>query len=314
MIAREVDLPKLKWLNISGGQTLQYIGKKIHLPQLNTLYVSGTGLRSFEDLNGGSHNIMPLQRYGLTNNRITHLSRNLVLSLNNATQYGIARSYGAAGKSSEEISYAGSGAILDLSNNMISVMPTYIDLLKNVVSINLSFNPIYELPRSVENMTNVKHIKLSNLGVTDITTGGFVPQRTIPKNLELLPAESIDLSSNDFSSGLEFANGFSSLKYLNLINSKISEFPRNIKTMSQLQSLMLQQNPVTNVSSEIGSLRELLSLHITRHRITSLPREISTLPKLERLNLSDGLITGVPDNFGTFRSLKELDLSSNTGF
>lgn len=314
MIAREVDLPKLKYLLISGASTLQYIGKKINLPQLNTLYVWGTGLRSFEDLNGGSHNVMPLQDYRITNNRITHLSRNLVLSLNNATQYSIARSYGAIGKSSEEISYAGNGAVLDLSYNMISEVPTYIDLLKNVVSINLSFNPVYELPRSVENMTNVKHIQLRTLGVTDITTGRFVPQRTIPKNLELLPAESIDLSSNDFSSGLEFANGFSSLKYLNLINSKISEFPRNIKTMSQLQSLMMQVNPVTTIGSEIGSLSELVSLHITSHVIKSIPRELSTLPKLERLNLSDGLITGVPDNLGMLRSLKELDLSSNTAF
>lgn len=163
MIAREIDLPKLRLLGISGAGTLQYIGKKINLPQLESLSIFQTGLRSFEDLNGGSHNIMPLKDYRLTNNRITHLSRNLILSLNNATQYGIARSYGAVGKSSEEISYAGSGAVLDLSNNMISEVPTHIDLLKNVISINLSYNPVYELPRSVGNMTNVKHIQLRSL-------------------------------------------------------------------------------------------------------------------------------------------------------
>lgn len=106
---------------------------------------------------------MPLKDYRLTNNRITHLSRNLILSLNNATQYSIAQSYGVIGKSSEEISYAGSGAVLDLSNNMISEVPTHIDLLKNVISINLSYNPVYELPRSVGNMTNVKHIQLRSL-------------------------------------------------------------------------------------------------------------------------------------------------------
>ena len=196
---------------------------------------------------------------------------------------------------------------------------TDISLLKKlpskIVSINLSYNNIKEIPEGLfEGKTNlevvefngndristipkdlfkdtnkIKEIYMSYLGVNKVEKGTF-------NNLENL--DIIDLQNNKISEIEENAfDGLSNLTQLGLDGNKLSELPDDLlKDLDSLTFLGLSENEFTKIPKTIEQVTNVELLYLNWNHLTSVANiDFSKLSKLKLLNFAWNEITSLPD-------------------
>ncbi|MFX1481475.1 MAG: leucine-rich repeat domain-containing protein [Promethearchaeota archaeon] len=102
-----------------------------------------------------------------------------------------------------------------------------------------------------------------------------------------------------------------SLKFLNLINNKLSIFPSFILKNKNLEILLLNENLIRLLPESINQLKMLKKLDVSKNRLEFLPSSIGELNFLEKLILSDNNLVILPDSIGELFSLKKLVLDRN---
>ena len=102
-----------------------------------------------------------------------------------------------------------------------------------------------------------------------------------------------------------------SVRFLNLTNARIEEFPLGIFELVHLESLNLGKNQVRAVPPEIGQLHDLKVLKPSRNRIEQLPEEIGRLKSLEELHISRDQIDSLPQKFWNLQQLGIVNLGEN---
>src|SRR5260370_39097244 len=95
---------------------------------------------------------------------------------------------------------------------------------------------------------------------------------------------------------------------LDLSGSGITQLPREIGKLANLQSLYLYNNRLTQVPVELGQLAKLEVLYLGNNQLTQVPVELGQLANLRWLDLSNNRLTQVPRDLGQLANLQHVGL------
>jgi internalin A len=98
---------------------------------------------------------------------------------------------------------------------------------------------------------------------------------------------------------------------LDLSNRGITELPKEIGQLVNLQELNLSYNKLSTLPEQIGQLVELQHLDLSGNKLTMLPEEIGQLVNLRYLALSHNHLSGIPEKIGQLAKLRILYLHMN---
>ncbi|GGA85707.1 hypothetical protein GCM10008015_28040 [Flavobacterium palustre] len=101
------------------------------------------------------------------------------------------------------------------------------------------------------------------------------------------------------------------LRKLNLSNNNIKAIPKEISNLKLLEVLDLSNNRITNFYAKICELKKLKSLNLNNNKISSIPKQISNLKKLRNLSIANNKITALPEEFSCLDNLNSLNISKN---
>ena len=224
--------------------------------------------------------------------------------------------------------------ILDLHNNNLTEIPSYISEMIYLQKLDLSRNKITKIPQGFfKDLDHLKLLDLSqNINLTTLPDGylfggtkslerlylNFIKITEIkPETFENLPK--LKILSLSYSNIVEInSKSFYKLPLLEeliLEGNNITEIkPQTFTNLPKLKILNLSHNEnLTTLSPEAFNLPELEKLNLTSTRITEIkPGTFSNLPKLETLDISWVFIEEIqPGTFKNLPKLKTLDLSYN---
>ncbi len=101
------------------------------------------------------------------------------------------------------------------------------------------------------------------------------------------------------------------LQWLSLGNNQLTEVPRELSALVNLQRLWLHNNQLTEVPRELSALVNLQKLSLGNNQLTEVPRELSALVNLQELSLSSNQLTEVPRELSALVNLQWLWLDNN---
>jgi hypothetical protein len=101
------------------------------------------------------------------------------------------------------------------------------------------------------------------------------------------------------------------VRVLELGNQKLSDFPLEICSFQNLESLNLYLNQVSSLPPGIGRLKRLRWLDLRFNRIEALPDELALLESLEEINLAENRLGTIPSWVAVMPKLKTLYVSGN---
>ncbi len=124
-------------------------------------------------------------------------------------------------------------------------------------------------------------------------------------------AVELDLSGLDLTEVPEAIAQLTNLKSLVLDNNELTSLPDAIAQLTNLKSLDIENNQLTNLPKSIVQLTNLQELYVCDNQLTSLPEEIAQLINLRRLFLDNNQLKSLPKSVIHLTSLRELDLDNN---
>ena len=98
---------------------------------------------------------------------------------------------------------------------------------------------------------------------------------------------------------------------LDLSNQHLTEFPKEILKMENLELLILSSNQLTQLPEDLSELKSLKFIELNSNNFHEIPVGLSTLPQLELIDLSENLISSVDLTPHQFKHLLELNLACN---
>ena len=101
------------------------------------------------------------------------------------------------------------------------------------------------------------------------------------------------------------------LTRLDLNNNRLTAIPPEIGQLNALTELYLYSNEITTIPPEIGQLHSLRHLSLSRNQLATIPPVVGQLHSLTRLNLAGNQLTTIPTAFAQCYALKELYLHNN---
>ncbi len=98
---------------------------------------------------------------------------------------------------------------------------------------------------------------------------------------------------------------------LRLGRKGLTEIPKEVFELTNLEELILYKNNITEIPPEIGKLKKLKRLALSRNKIKKIAPEIGNLTNLENLTLYFNEIDSLPEEIGNLKNLDELNLAYN---
>jgi Leucine-rich repeat (LRR) protein len=167
---------------------------------------------------------------------------------------------------------------LDLSQNQISQIPTYMGLLTNLRTLILDYNQIRRISPVIANYTRLVLLSLQHNSLSSFCD-------------EVSMLVSIRTVCADFNEIENVCEGFCKL--------------------STLQVLSLEYNCLRSVPPVLLKLSGLQSLRLSSNKITKMPDDISKIVSLEQLLVRDNMLSTLPEALGNMSALQELDIADN---
>eukprot|EP01112_Ceratiomyxa_fruticulosa_P004576 TRINITY_DN15113_c0_g1_i1.p1 TRINITY_DN15113_c0_g1~~TRINITY_DN15113_c0_g1_i1.p1 ORF type:complete len:438 (-),score=96.51 TRINITY_DN15113_c0_g1_i1:84-1397(-) len=208
---------------------------------------------------------------------------------------------------------------LDLSNNLLPVIPDEIGICNALVDLLLNNNTLKTIPRSIGNLTQLSALCLHNNELKEL-----------PEEIKFLTnLRKITLHHNQLTSLPPFFSNFNTLNELELNSNKINILPP-LNTLSLLR-LDLRENKLTELPLlppklaelylgfnsfsrfpvVVCSLTELKILDIRDNRLEEIPEEICKITGLKRLDLTNNDLQMLPPLLATIKTLNALNLDGN---
>jgi len=153
----------------------------------------------------------------------------------------------------------------------------------DVCDLNLENNNLTEVPREVQQMTNLVLLLLPHNHIAALPNwiGDL-------KNLEVL-----DVSDNDLSELPNEIGGLVNLSSLSANYNQLLLLPDSIERMSKLQSLKLSVNRLAELPP-LATMTSLEELAVNDNNLTTLPPDVSGLSDLKYLYLEGNQLAHVP--------------------
>ena len=195
----------------------------------------------------------------------------------------------------------------------------------NIEDLILSETAIQEVPSSIQSLTKLIQLELSNCRKLKHIPSGICKFKSLnlqgcsgleafPEILETMEfLESLFLigtAIKELPTSIEHLNG---LQRLDLSDCKNLEMlPSSICNLTSLQFLYLSNcSKLDKLPDNLGNLTSLKHLTVRGAAVSQLPSSITRLENLERLYLDNCNLMEIPEDIGCLSSLKELVLVGN---
>lgn len=217
---------------------------------------------------------------------------------------------------------------LDLSKQLLKVLPPEIKKFQNVVLINLKHNPLKKFPVELLELPSLKYLLLDSTGlssiklsdeemakakqsnITFISLNGNKFGRFPVQLLQLAKLNELSLANNQIS-GCAFEKGYdpstNALEIISLQDNRLSEMPLSLGQLPALTKLNLAGNDIRSLE-KLSGYKNLKSLRLNDNPIKEVPASFYNLSQLEELNLDQTKITALPDSIGRLAKLRALTI------
>jgi Leucine-rich repeat (LRR) protein len=190
---------------------------------------------------------------------------------------------------------------LRLNGCKLKSLPAELGTLSNLQILEIGGNPdIKELPKEISKLTQLHKLGMS--GIKAALPAEFSALKSM-KNLEMVSCEVTEFPKVV----LDMPN----MEDLNLNSNKMTSVPAEISKLKNLKSLGLMFNALPSIPASISELPNLERLLLHSNKLTVLPAELSKLSKLRDLYAPQNLLTALPESFSGFAALSSLDISTN---
>lgn len=192
---------------------------------------------------------------------------------------------------------------LELDSKNLDIIPSEIELLTSLSTLNLRDNNLTNIPDEINQLTNLTSLILENNNLT-----------TLPDEIEELDElETLYLSNNNFSTipnGVYLLNNLITLK---LGGNGLTTIPASFLFLFNLEHLNLSDNNITTISDSIFvfGAPNWTTLELGGNNLTSIPSSFGLLTGLTTLSLEDNELTSIPTEIGQLTNLTTLSLEGN---
>lgn len=212
--------------------------------------------------------------------------------------------------------------VLNIADNRIANLPDSIGSARRLTEFNCSHNRLSSLPNAVGNITQLTILDVSHnqLTVLPASVGNLVNLRDLRARnnlLRSLPSSfsqlqhvtSLLLRNNKFKHVPSQLSTLTNLENLNMGDNEIAHIADSIPP---LKYLVLDQNDLSQIDPGIVQCSNLRLLSLKRNRLghTRLTEDIGQLTNIQSLFLSDNAISCIPAALGRLKRLLHLSLSS----
>ncbi len=193
--------------------------------------------------------------------------------------------------------------VLSLERNALTGVSAGLGRLSNLVSLDLSFNPIGGLPEDFARLAGLRSLRL---------VAGRLAEISAPV-LALRGLEVLDLSGNPMA-GAGIPDGIGDLDRLVRLACAgcglAGPLPPGTGNLTRMQELDLRNNTLDALPDGLADLSALRVLRLSWNRLDGAMPEFAGLSNLETLDLSGNPFTPgpVPESYGGLPRLRELDL------
>ncbi|XP_042828802.1 leucine-rich repeat-containing protein 69 isoform X2 [Panthera tigris] len=181
--------------------------------------------------------------------------------------------------------------IVTLSGKKITKMPSSLDKLPGLKTLNLQNNQISKVCSEISTLTQLTVLNLGNNLLEEI-----------PEEMKYLTSlKKLHLFGNKickFASGA--CDGLQNLILLNLNNNELAWIPQEISRLKNLKYLSINHNQLASIPKELCFLKNLFELHLNYNQLICIPEEIKFLKELQKLLLVRNNIEVLPK----FQNLK----------
>jgi internalin A len=228
------------------------------------------------------------------------------------------------GKPEENFEVVGNRVLQKVNTNALTSLPVEISNLHQLQTLDLSGNPLKELPEwlpTLPKLTKLAAIRLDLAVIPDSLAQLPNLQQlylrsnqisTIPDSLAQLPnLQQLDLSSNQISTIPDSLAQLPNLQQLDLRSNQISTIPDSLAQLPNLQQLDLRSNQISTIPDSLAQLPNLQQLDLRSNQISTIPDSLAQLPNLQQLYLRSNQISTIPDSLAQLPNLQQLYLRSN---
>lgn len=302
------ELPKLKYLQLSGTYQIGYDDLFLRLQSLSTLEYLGLPFALEDVLLPGSF----LKFKNLKGIKISGFKK--FIFPNNMAGMDNLESIVMPGESYEDISeeflkFSTLPALKNLALQFVKLDTEALhpfqklSKLERLYFSNFEIENVQDLVDNISQENNLKELQLVNLK----------SNKAISDYSKLKRLEKLHISSySDYKISLdESLYDLENLKSLTVHTDSLFSISEKLGGLKNLEELKLSYNSITSLPVQIGELKKLRELLLRNNKIESLPSIISGLDALEVLDLGDNNLSTLPEDFGNLSNLIMLDLSNN---
>jgi len=167
---------------------------------------------------------------------------------------------------------------LYLSNLQLKEIPTWLKKLSLLEFLDLSYNELSTVDKSIGNLTNLTTLDLSGNVIS-----------ALPSNIKKL----------------------TNLLYLYVNQNSFTSIPQNVKYLTNLVDINFDSNLIETIPDFISGMTNLKAISLDYNKITTIPTSLSKLVNLEELYLNDNQISELPNIFDNMDNFKVLELKNN---
>ncbi|XP_049696309.2 leucine-rich repeat-containing protein 40 [Helicoverpa armigera] len=188
---------------------------------------------------------------------------------------------------------------LDLSSNVIKVIPGNVKFLQHLINLKLHDNAISSLPPEFGELKGLMNLTLSHNRLA-----------TLPKEFyKLTELRCLSIAHNQLSKIEPDFGDLVMLNFLDLSHNKLTVLPPGMGYLVRLVELNLSHNELQELPPDIVNLRDLKKLNISNNSLKKLP-PLGELRKMEILDANHNDIEELPDFYGC-NALKEIYMANN---
>jgi internalin A len=182
------------------------------------------------------------------------------------------------GKPEENFEVVGNRVLQKVNTNSLTSLPVEISNLHQLQTLDLSGNPLKELPEWLPTLPKLTKLAAIRLDLA-----------VIPDSLAQLP----------------------NLQQLYLSANQISTIPDSLAQLPNLQQLYLSANQISTIPDSLAQLLNLQQLYLSDNQISTIPDILAHLSNLQQLYLRSNQISNIPDSLVRLTNLEKLDLRGN---
>ncbi|KAM9274805.1 LOW QUALITY PROTEIN: leucine-rich repeat and IQ domain-containing protein 4 [Cariama cristata] len=193
--------------------------------------------------------------------------------------------------------------LIDLEQNLISLIPEEGGFLTNLVRLFLAFNNLSSIPPTLQHCQ-----KLAVLDLSHNLLHNF-PHICCWPSLSHVFLRNVGVHTRPGS-----FTRLTSVRILHLSENCFGDIPKGICTMKNLEALALDDNQIQEIPAEVKELATLKCLSLSENRFSIFPKEIFLLESLERLysGKNKGIkFRSLPEDITKLQNLKELHMENN---